>query len=367
LQGLARECSPVLALVICSPKSFQVLARPLLYRQVVFDNLAQFSQFASHVVSQPLSNSLDVGQWVISLIIDIPSREPRSPDLSLSTVLFHLPNLRTFVCTGMTCAQDEIVALASNARTTLRTLDVVIAGQTSQSVSYGLVLTTIGHLHALTTLELEVSASWMVTGGRHPLSDAPGLHLRRLTFLRWSSGPERPAEAFVSFLARSRFPALEKVVLCMKAAPEHAEALGEFIESHPTVTILSTAYIPLGPREVLLGKARSLVRFVSLLGVPHESIIDHLPPSCRTLSFPWGTSAPQKLLATIARLRALPADEQTLQEIQLISGFSWTAGQQPSVPESVALESGRMLHYASLLRETGIRIKDANGAVVSFS
>jgi hypothetical protein len=338
----------------------------MLYRDIVLLAPSGVRYLAACLVLRRLKRNLDPGRWVRRLVIDMDGDEYTQDDVldfSLGTLLSRLPNLEIFQCEGIPCGQDELVSLGCGSNSGLRSLEFTVGGRVA---SLGLVLTILGHMHTLRELKVTFDSSEVPDGGCHPLSAVPGLELPKLIKLQWTCS-DGPSDQLSAVLGRSRFPALTTFFFCALTTVEDMPGLCAFLDAHGGITELHLPRLPNRLEIRLLDKARHIIRFETPYGIPHVDVIEHLPPTCRTLAFGYFQSTTE-IRAITERLEALPAVPGSLREIHLTSGFLWNKSLlHRNISDYEAMRHGQILHLAARLHKIGICIRDRDGVTIVFS
>jgi hypothetical protein len=338
------------------------VVRPLFYRHLRFTKLSAMDALTNHLVRHSSLTGCNLGMFCRSLEVQVSHNElvHISGETVLASLLLLLPQLERFHQDVAVVRYSHMSALVSSCRNTIRSLHVRLrSGQ-----SYATSLLLIGQLRRLQ--ELVVEAGSMTDESDAALVDMPPLGLGHLTGVTWTT--TRATLPWVSYIARSQFPALRRIRLDVVLTDGQVELLEPFFANHPNI---QEACLDINTAR--LGRVCQMPIFVHTLefteDVPrgHE-LLPNIPVSVRRLKLPVfdGTDYYSDIFDLLHAVHA-GMTAPRLEEIHLSPDFDWKWSTQESEPsEENAGFYGRMVYHAMRLAAKGILVKDRHGTSLTL-
>jgi hypothetical protein len=333
------------------------VVRPLFYRHIRIYKTSVLGALTQHLVRHTNLSGCNLGMFCRSLdvqVLDIELIQSSGVEAVLATLLSLLPRLESFHQDVGTVGYSHMFALASSCKDTLRFLRVTLLNGQSYATS----LLVIGQLRKLQ--ELVVEAGPMSDDLDAALVDVPPLELGHLMDVSWTT--TRATPAWVSYIARSQFPALRTIRLEMYLDDGEVDLLEPFFTRHPGI---QEACLDINTDK--LRKVFQMPIFVHTLkfmeGVPlADDLLPNIPVSVRRLRLPVFDdmdfdSDIFDLLSAVHAGQTAPR----LEEIHLSLDFDWKWCTQEESTENRASFYGRMVYHAMRLAAKGILVKDHHG------
>jgi hypothetical protein len=337
------------------------MVRPLTYRHLRFTKLSAMDALTNHLVRHSSLTGCNLGMFCRSLELQNGDIEltMKMGEAVLTNLLVLLPRLELFYQDIGTVGYSHMFFLASSCKDTLRSLSVALANGQSYATS----LLLIGQMRRLQ--ELFVETGPMSDESDAALAGLPPLELGKLTDVGWAA--TRVTPNWLSYIARSQFPALRRIRLCVAFNDGQTELLRPFFTRHPDIqgACLDVDWSHLGSM-LLMPLSVHTLEFSE--GVPPaDELLPNCPVSVRRLKIVVDDDTDYNS-EVFDLLRAFDFGQMPpgLEEIHLSPGFDWTWYKEQEPLEDVAGFYGRVVHHAMRLAVKGILVKDRQGTCLKL-